>query len=86
MKMMMKMMRISQLISNWQKVIQALWCNVDYTDTLNAEQNFTVRFHLAFPLFLGTVKGKRVSKHSVVELLKTSFDRKASLEEQELQQ
>ena len=80
---MMKMMKMSQLISNWQKVRHSGAVLITHK---NAETNFTVRFHLASSLFLGTPKRKRVSKHSVVELLKTKFDRKASLKEQELQQ
>ena len=52
----------------------------------NAKTNFTVRFHLASFLFLGTPKRKRVRKYSVVELLKTKFDRKASVKEHKLQQ
>ena len=78
-----KMMKMSQLISNWQKVRHSGAVLITHN---NAETNFTVRFHLASSLFLGTPKRKRVGKHSVVELLKTKFDRKASLKEQEQQQ
>ena len=42
--MMIKMMRMSHEYSDGN----------EYNDTLNAKQNFTVRFHLAFPLFLET--------------------------------
>ena len=42
--MMIKMMRMSHEYSDGN----------EYDDTLNAKQNFTVRFHLAFPLFLET--------------------------------
>ena len=50
---MMKMMKMSQLISNWQKVRHSGAVLITHK---NAETNFTVRFHLASSLFLGTPK------------------------------